>query len=172
MWEKKKFWFAQYTVQVCGAHGGAGSFEIELVMAEAFQDEAHDLAVLLQCFGVDENVVEVYAHYAFGNKVLEDVVHHCLEGGQAIGESKEHNKRFEQSPVGLEGSLPLVSLLDACIIVSLPDIQFGEVLHTLEVDDELRDEGEVVVVLHGHGIENLEVLNQSKQAVLLSNEED
>ncbi|KAG5718648.1 hypothetical protein E4T56_gene16671 [Termitomyces sp. T112] len=70
-------------------------FEVELVLAEMFQDEAGGVAVFFQHFGVDENVVEIYTHYTFHNEVLEDVVHHHLEGGQAVGESKEHNKRFE-----------------------------------------------------------------------------
>ncbi|KAG5340399.1 hypothetical protein C0989_001817, partial [Termitomyces sp. Mn162] len=112
-------------------------FEVELVLAEVFQDEAHDLAGFLQGFGVDEDVIKVYTHYAFGNKVSEDVVHHCLEGGWAI-----------------EGGLPLISLLDAYIVVAPPDIQFSEVLHIPEVVDELRDEGERVAVLHSHDIEN------------------
>ncbi|KAG5349548.1 hypothetical protein C0989_003210 [Termitomyces sp. Mn162] len=114
-------------------------FEIELVMVEAFQDKAHDLAVLLQCFGVDKDVVKVYKHYTFGNEVLEDILHHCLEGGWTIGESEEHDKRFKQPPVGLEGSLPFVSLMDAHIVVAPLDIQFSEVLYNSEVIDELRD---------------------------------
>ncbi|KAG5349336.1 hypothetical protein C0989_004564 [Termitomyces sp. Mn162] len=101
----------------------------------------------------DEDVVKVYAHYAFGNKVSEDVVHHCLEGGWAFGESKEHDKRFKQSPIGPEGGLPLVTFLDTHVVAPL-DIQFGEVPHTLEVVNETRDEGEGVVVLHNYGIEN------------------
>ncbi|KAG5349048.1 hypothetical protein C0989_006393, partial [Termitomyces sp. Mn162] len=147
-------------------------FEIELVTVEAFQDEVHDPTVLLQHFGVDKDVVEVYAHYAFGNEVLEDIVHHCLEGSQAIGESKEHDKRFKQSLVGLEGGLLFVSLLDAHIVIAPLDIQFSEVLCTPEVIDEFRDEGEGVVVLHGHGIKNPVVLDQSEQAILLFDEED
>ncbi|KAG6867658.1 hypothetical protein C0993_012664 [Termitomyces sp. T159_Od127] len=59
----------------------------------------HDPAVLLKCFGVDEDVVKVYAHYTLHNEVQKDVVHHGLEGGQAIGESKEHDEWFKQSPV-------------------------------------------------------------------------
>ncbi|KAG5335563.1 hypothetical protein C0989_001005, partial [Termitomyces sp. Mn162] len=97
-------------------------FEVELVLAEAFQDKVHDLVVFFQHFGVDEDVVEVYAHYTFGNEVSEDVVHHCLKGGWAIGESKEYNKRFKQFLVGLEGSIPLVFLLVVHIVVAPPEI--------------------------------------------------
>ncbi|KAG5351623.1 hypothetical protein C0989_005591 [Termitomyces sp. Mn162] len=134
-------------------------FEVELVLAEAFQDEASDLMVLLHCFSVDEDIVEVYAHYALCNEVLEDVVHHGLEGGGAVGKSEEHNKQLEQSLVGLEGSLPLISLLDIHVVAP-PDVQFSEVPHTPEVVDELRDEEEGVVILYCHGIENPVILNQ------------
>ncbi|KAG5348415.1 hypothetical protein C0989_010578, partial [Termitomyces sp. Mn162] len=146
--------------------------EVELVLAEAFQDKASDLIVFLQHFGIDEDAIKVYTHYALHNEVLEDVVYHGLEGGRAVGESEEHNKWLKQSPVGLEGSLPLVSFLDAHIVVTPPDIQFSKVLHAPEVVDELKDEGKGVMALHCHGVENLIVLDQSEQAILLLDEED
>ncbi|KAG5350317.1 hypothetical protein C0989_011629 [Termitomyces sp. Mn162] len=116
--------------------------EVELVLVEVLQDETSDLTVFLQCFGVDENVVEVHAHYTLCDEVPEDVVHHGLEGGGAIGESKEHNEQLKQSPVGLEGSLPLISFLNMHIVVTPLDVQFSEVSHSLEVVDELGDEWE------------------------------
>ncbi|KAG5350337.1 hypothetical protein C0989_011515 [Termitomyces sp. Mn162] len=146
--------------------------EVELVLAEAFQDKVSDLMVLLQPFGIDEDVVKVHTHYALCYKVPEDVVNHGLEGSRAIGESKEHNKWLEQFPVGSEGSLLLISLMNAHIVVTPPDVQLSEVLHTLEVVDELRDKGERVTVLHHHNIEYLVVLDQLEGAILLFDEED
>ncbi|KAG6868036.1 hypothetical protein C0993_008122 [Termitomyces sp. T159_Od127] len=134
-------------------------FEIELVLAEAFQNNVCDLVVLLKCFGVDEDVVKVYTHYTLYDEVLEDVVHHCLEGGQAIGESKEHDKQFKQPLVGLEGSLPLISFLNVHIVVTPPNIKFGEIPCPLEVINELEDEGDRVAILHHHGIKNPVVLD-------------
>ncbi|KAG5335719.1 hypothetical protein C0989_000561 [Termitomyces sp. Mn162] len=147
-------------------------FEVELVLAEVFQYKASDPIVFFQHFGVDEDVVKVYAHYALHDEVPENVVHHSLEGGGAVGESKEHNKQLEQSSVGLESDLPLVSILDMHIVVAPPDVQFSEVLHTLEVVDELGDEGEGVAILYCHGIENLIILNQLEQTILLLDEGD
>ncbi|KAG5349515.1 hypothetical protein C0989_003337 [Termitomyces sp. Mn162] len=146
--------------------------EVELVLVEAFQDETSDPMVLLQHFGVNEDVVEVHAYYTLCNEVSEDVVYHSLESGWAVGETKEHNKWLKQSPVGLEGHLPLVSFLNMHIVVTLPDIQFSEVSCTLEVVDELGDEGERVAILHHHGVEYLIVLYQSERAILLFDEED
>ncbi|KAG5348619.1 hypothetical protein C0989_009449 [Termitomyces sp. Mn162] len=122
--------------------------EVELVLVEAFQNETSDPMVFLQCFGVDEDVVEVHAHYTLHNEVLEDIVHYGLEGGWAVGETKEHNKWLGQFLVGLEGHL----LLIAHIVVTPLNIQFSEVLCTLEVVDELGDEGERVAILHHHGV--------------------
>ncbi|KAG5350705.1 hypothetical protein C0989_009606 [Termitomyces sp. Mn162] len=146
--------------------------EVELVLAEAFQDKASNLTVFLQCSGIDEDVIKVHTHYALCYEVSEDVVYHGLEGGRAIGESKEHNEQLKQSPVGPEGSLPLISLLNVHIIVTPPDIQLSEVLHTPEVVDELRDEGKRITVLHHHGIEYLVVLDQLEGAILLFDKED
>ncbi|KNZ76364.1 hypothetical protein J132_10643 [Termitomyces sp. J132] len=146
--------------------------EVELVPVEAFQNETSDLMVFLQHFGVDEDVVEVHAHYTLCNEVPEDVVHHGLKGGWAVSETKENNEWLEQCPVGPEGCLPLVSLLNVHIVVTPPDVQFSEVLHTLEVVDELGDEGEMVVILHHHGIEYSIVLYQSEGAILLFDEQD
>ncbi|KAG5342016.1 hypothetical protein C0989_005696 [Termitomyces sp. Mn162] len=96
--------------------------EVELVLAEAFQDKVSDLTVFLQHFGIDEDVVKVYTHYALCYEVLEDVVHHGLKGGRAIDESKEHNKQFKQLPIGPEGSLPLIFFLNVHIVVTPLDI--------------------------------------------------
>ncbi|KAG5349395.1 hypothetical protein C0989_004193 [Termitomyces sp. Mn162] len=126
--------------------------EVELVPVEVFQDEMSDPMVFLQCFGVDEDVVKVHAHYTLHNEVQEDVVHYGLEGGWAVGETEEHNKWLKQFLV-LEGCLPLISLLNVHIVVTPLDIQFSEVSCTLEVVDELGDEGERVAILHYHGIE-------------------
>ncbi|KAG5328927.1 hypothetical protein C0989_010280, partial [Termitomyces sp. Mn162] len=140
--------------------------EVELVLAEVFQNEMSDPMMFLQCFGVDENVVEVHAYHTLYNEVPEDVVHHGLEGGWAVGETKEHNKWLKQSPVGPEGHLPLISLLNVHIVVTPPDVQFSEVLRALKVVDELGDEGERVAMLHCHGVEYPIVLYQLKGAIL------
>jgi len=45
--------------------------------------------------GKDQDVVQIDHHNAFYYEVLEDVVHHGLEGGRAISYSKEHHQGFE-----------------------------------------------------------------------------
>ena len=58
---------------------------------------------------------------------LEDVVHHGLEDGWTVSYSKEHYQGFEQTSIGLEGHLPLVSGLNANVVETPMDIQLGEV---------------------------------------------
>ncbi|KAG6875721.1 hypothetical protein C0993_007798, partial [Termitomyces sp. T159_Od127] len=147
-------------------------FEVELMLAEAFQDLVCNLAVLLQHVSVDEDVVKVYAHYTLHDEVPEDVIHHCLESGRTVDESKEYDEGFKQSTIGPEGSLPLISFLNAHVVVAPSNIQFGEVLHSLEVIDELGDEGERVAILHRYGIKDPVVLDQPERAILLFDEED
>jgi len=41
-------------------------------------------------FGKDQDVVQIDHYNAFCHEVSEDVVHHSLEGGQAVGHPKEY----------------------------------------------------------------------------------
>ena len=43
---------------------------------------------------------------------MEDVVHHCLEGCQAVRKAKEHDLWLKEPLVGMECGLPLIALLD------------------------------------------------------------
>jgi len=43
----------------------------------------------------DQDVVQIDYHNAFCYEVSEDVVHHGLESGWAVGHSKKHHQGFE-----------------------------------------------------------------------------
>jgi hypothetical protein len=64
---------------------------------------------------------------------LEDLIHHNLECGQTIGETKVHHKWLKEALVCVEGGLPLIALADTDIIVSLAHIEIGEIVCTFEV---------------------------------------
>jgi hypothetical protein len=98
--------------------------------------------MFLHCLCKNEDVIQVDADYTFRNQVLEYLIHHGLKGGWAVGETKEHNQGFEKSSVCAEGGLPLITFLDADIVVPLPDIEFGEIPRTLELVNEVGDEWE------------------------------
>lgn len=63
--------------------------------SESLQDLVYDPLVLLLGLEVDEDVVHVDANHTFHNKVLEDVVHHRLEGRRAVCKSKKHHQGFK-----------------------------------------------------------------------------
>jgi len=75
-----------------------------------------------------------------------------LESGGAVGHPEKHYEGFEEAMVGAEGCFPFISGLDAYIIETPADVQFCEVLGSMELRDEFRDEGEQISVLDGYGI--------------------
>ena len=60
------------------------------------------------------------------DEVSKDVVHHSLEGGRGVAQPEEHDSGLIESPVCLEGCLPLVTFLDANVVVPPSDVQLGE----------------------------------------------
>ena len=77
-------------------------------------------------FCEDQNVVEVHTHDTF--QILEDVIHHCLEGRWGVGQSKKHHQGFEEASICTKGCLPFVAIFHMHIIVSSSNIKFCEVL--------------------------------------------
>ena len=70
----------------------------------------------------DQNVVQVHYNNPLRYNGSEDVVHHSLEGGRAVGHPKKHYEGFEEATVGVESCFPFISGLDAYIIESPVDI--------------------------------------------------
>ena len=99
---------------------------------------ADDSSVVGEVLRKDEDVIEVHIYRPFHDKVPEYVVHHSLEGGWAVCETAEHYHQFKQPSVGPKGTFPLITLMNANIVVPPANIQLGEifgssvVLHQLE----------------------------------------
>ena len=112
---------------------------------------------------VYQDIVHIDCHVSFINDVLEDVVHHGLEGCRAVGEPEEHHQGFEEAPIHSEGGFPFVSLLDSYIVVSPMYIRFCKVsgLGVQNPVDNVQYEGQQVGVLHCHCIELSVVLDKS-----------
>src|SRR5260370_15762474 len=66
-----------------------------------------------------------------GGGVNEDVIHHCLEGGRRVAQSKEHDKGFKQSTVRGESCLPLIPFLQSDIVETPAEVQGSEPLHIM-----------------------------------------
>ena len=124
-----------------------------------FQDPPDCPFMLLFRLRKDQNVVQVHYDDPFHYDSSEDVVHHSLEGGGAVGHSEKHYEGFEEATVGVEGRLPFVSGLDAYIIETPADVQFCEIPGSAELGDELGDEGERISVLDSYGIQCMVVLD-------------
>ena len=121
--------------------------------------------------GKDQDVVQIDHHDTFCYEVPEDVVHHSLEGSQAVSHAKEHYQGFEQASIGPEGCFPLISGLNADVVETLMNVQLGEVSGSVELRYKFGDQWEGVLILDRHGIECLVVLNQLEGAVLFLDEE-
>jgi len=63
------------------------------VFCQYFQDPPDCSFMLLLCLCEDQNVVQVYYHDPFGYEGPEDVVHHGLEGGSVMPDSRLGSKR-------------------------------------------------------------------------------
>ena len=97
------------------------------MFSEHVEDLGHHLSMVFNHAGVYEDIVHVDCHIAFVDKVFENVIHHCLEGGQTVGEAKEHDEGFEEAPIHSEGGFPLVALFDSYVVVTPAYVQFREV---------------------------------------------
>ena len=109
-------------------------------------------------FGVDSHVVHVDLQPLLWKHICEDVVHEGLKGGGSITESKEHDSGFKESHGGDESGLPLIFLLDANVVISPTNVEFGEQGGFFHVVDEFGDQGERIGVSDGVGVQVAVVL--------------
>ena len=128
--------------------------------------------MLFNSFSENEYVVQVNHHNPFSYELLEDVIHHGLESGWAIGETEEHYQWFEETSVRSESSLPLVTFFHLNIIETPSDVQFGEVLGAPELSDQFGNEQEWVLVFDHYHIKGSVVLDKLEASIFLFDEED
>jgi hypothetical protein len=127
--------------------------------------------MLLNGLCEDEDVVEVNTDDSFHDEVLEDVVHHSLEGGGRISESKKHHQGFEESTICTKCCLPLITFFHPNIVVTPSYIELCKVFHTAKLVDEFRDEWEGEPVFDREGVQRSVVLYKAESAMLLLDEE-
>ena len=60
------------------------------MLTKSFEDKSHDSAMFFEGLREDEDVIEIDAQHTLHDQVLEDVIHHCLEGRGGVGKSEEH----------------------------------------------------------------------------------
>ena len=122
------------------------------MFCQHLQDSLDRSFMLLFHLCKDQNVVQVHYDNPFCYDGSEDVVYHSLEGGGAVGHPEKHYEGFEEATVGAEGCFLFISRLDAYIIETPADVQFCEVLGSMELRDEFRNKGEQISVLDGYSV--------------------
>jgi hypothetical protein len=138
---------------------------------QLLQDLSNLVIVLVETSGCsNEDVIHVNNDVSRGNLFSEDGIHHCLECGWWIGESKEYNSRFEESSVSLEGSFPMIAFLYLDIVIFPSNIELGEPMLANKSINELFNEQERVYIPHSELIKLSIVLYWSLLAILLFNE--
>ena len=133
----------------------------KLVFAKSLQDQPCNAMVLLHGFSVDEDVIEVHTDHSLHNKVLKDLIHHCLEDRRTVCKAKEHHQWFKQLTTHPKCSLPLVTFLHLHILVPPSHVQFCEVLGAMKLIDKVQNKRERVVILDRHCIEGMIVLDEA-----------
>src|SRR3981189_3157846 len=146
--------------------------EVQLVLAEAFHDDAGDKAMFFQRRCKDEDVVEINGDDTLGDKVFKDLVHHRLEGRRAVGQSEVHHQWFEQTAIRSKRRFPFIAFFYPHIVISPADVEFSKVLCALESVNEVVNGGEGIAILPSDQIKRAIVLYEAKFSVLLLDEED
>src|SRR5258706_450914 len=93
--------------------------EEQLVGMEGLEYLSSDPLMVCKGGRVDEDVIHVANGFIAIDKGVEDVIHHCLEGGWQVAQSKEHDEWLEESFVHGEGHLPLIPFFEFGIGVKL-----------------------------------------------------
>src|ERR1700761_856781 len=142
------------------------------MLPEAAKDLSDNLPVPGKVRVCDEDVVKVYHDIARQDEILEDVIHHSLEGRRGVSQAKVHHQRLKEAPVRPECSFPLVAFSDADIVKAPPDVEFREESGSFQSINKVVDPRKWVPVLDGHRIECPVVLNKPEGPVFLLDKED
>src|SRR3979490_739321 len=95
----------------------------------------------------DKNVVKIDGDDTLGDKVLEDLVHHRLEGRRAVCQSEVHHERFEQTAISSKRRFPFITFFYPHVVIPQADVELGEVLRAFKSVDEVVNEREGIAVL-------------------------
>jgi hypothetical protein len=147
--------------------------EVEVMFFKFLQNLVYAAHMLfLVVFGHDDNVVHVDFNPTLGNLFLEDVIHHCLERGRWVHQSKEYHGWFEEAFTGLEGGFLFISWFDGNIVIFPSNIEFCEQHLSSDAVNEVRDKRKGVLVWHCPLVQVVVILNWSKLAIFLLYKEE
>src|SRR6266436_5620066 len=122
--------------------------EEQLVGAEGLEYLLSDPLMVCKGGGVDEDVVHVANGFIAIDKGAEDVIHHCLEGGWQVAQSKEHDEQLKESSVRGEGCLPLIPFFQSDVVEASMEVQGSEPFRIAQPGEHVGDQWKQVGVLH------------------------
>ena len=122
--------------------------------------------------GVDKEVIHVNNEPSFCDHITKGVIHELLEGGRGVGKTEEHYSWFEESLMSDESGFPLVSVFDLDIVISPPNVKFGEYLRPLEFINEIGNKWEEIGVADCMLVDVLVVLTGVKATILFLDKEE
>src|SRR5258705_12130725 len=122
--------------------------EEQLVGTEGLEYLSSDPLMVCKGGRVDEDVIHVANGFIAIDKGAEDVIHHHLEGGWRVAQSKEHDERLKESLVHGEGHLPLIPFLQLDIVEAPMEVQGGEPFRIVQPGEHIGDQRKQVGVLH------------------------
>jgi hypothetical protein len=105
----------------------------KVVFPEPTEHLSDDLMVTGEVRMHDEDVIQVDHDVSGQNQVLEDVVHHCLEGGWGVGKAKVHHQQLEEPSVRTEHGLPFVTFPNPDVVETPPDVELCEELGSFQL---------------------------------------
>ena len=144
----------------------------QIMLSEFLKDALCELTMEREIICKDDNVVDVYCDMSCGDFLLQDVVHHGLEGAGRIAESECHNRRFVESLMCDERGFLFVAFSDSHIVVTPSEVKRRENRGLGEAIDEVGDSRNGELVLLGDCVEGAIVLDQAYTSVFFRDEED
>ena len=111
------------------------------------------LGMILECSAIHHYVIQVHNHEVV-EKWLEHFVHERAKCGGCISKAKRHHKEFERLVPCCARCLWFVSLGDAHLVVLGVQVEFGEVPRFAKLVEQVRNQGNWILVLDSDFIEH------------------
>ena len=86
------------------------------MLLQLLEEQLRDPLMFSEGLHEDQYIFDIHINGALHDEVMKDVVRHGLKHCWAVCEAKEHDKRLEQSSVGFESRLPLVSFYSDIVV--------------------------------------------------------
>ena len=129
------------------------------------------LGMILERGAIHHDIVQVYDHKSV-EEWLEHLVHERAKCGGCINKAKRHHKEFERPVPCCARCLWFVSLGDAHLVLPRAQVKFGEVPRFAKLVEQVRNQGNRLLVLDGDLVERSIVDAHLQRSILFVLEED